>query len=873
VLKSIQNRHAIALGSYLVLVILLTYPLILYFQTHVPGQGVDDPAQTWSLWWVRYALLNLGISPLTTDYLFYPVGINLVAYTPTFLNGVLSIPLQLVFDVIPAANFIVYFAFVMSGYGAFLLAREILHRQRIDSDIAAMLAGAFFAFGAWHVHYADATYMLLSCEWIPFYVLYLFRLERNPVRNGTLAGFFLLLNAWTELTLAMFLAIFTVLYLVGWFVQRLFETRNLSALVRVCLRSIQGFILLGVIALIGTSPLLYSLFNDTQRFGYYLAQGMGRVQIFSAELVSFLFPSPQNPILGAWAKSITTANTRYAFIGYAALVFVIIGFSANRKSRGAIFWGISTLVFASLMLGPSLIVAGQTTDVPMPFALLRAIPFVNANRYPVRFNTMLMFSLTPLIALGAARVLQSSRGKIIAGALSALLMIEQLVIPIPLSDLRVPAIFETIRNDPGDFAVLNVPLGWRGSVSLQGKMEDPAQFFQTVHTKRMLGGITSRTPRFKTQYFLEAPVIQSMIALESGNDVDEHRRALDRNNAAEVLRFFNIRYVNVNRAFAGDALTQYILDTFPLTEIYRDDTRTIYRVNASPALTSNRIISQPETARLYFDDRWGRVQYFEDDAGYRWATQGESAIWLPLDEQDHTVTFRIRGTRANQRMVLRVNGTLVTALVLNDSWEEYHVPISALVLRDGLDELVFATDTAFIGATRQDSYAIGDTGIVSPVDISITGAGFEAGRFGEIFVAGKSSVENKRGYQLVAINPQSGAVERIGSFDTFADINESVRLAKFVNDLPNGAIVAGVAIDDVSKNLSPAAVNALHQLGVEADLRFEFRAGHAFIGVKGAPMGSVLESVEGRLPANVSVGKNVTSDRVSFALSWIEFDR
>ena len=872
-LKSIQNRHVIALGSYLVLAILLTYPLILHIHTHVPGQGVDDPAQTWSLWWVRYALINLGISPLTTDYLFYPVGINLVAYTPTFLNGILSIPLQLVYDVIPAANFIVYFAFVMSGYGAFLLAREILHHREIDSDIGAFLAGAFFAFGAWHVHYADATYMLLSCEWIPFYVLYLFRLERDPIRNGTVAGFFLLLNAWTELTLAMFLAIFTALYLVWWFIKRLFETRNLSAFVRASLRPILGFALLGIIALIGSSPLLYSLFNDTQRFGYYLSQGMGRVQIFSAELISFLFPSPQNPILGAWAKSITMTNTRYAFIGYAALVLVIIGIIANRKSRETIFWVISSLVFASLMLGPSLIVAGQNTDIPMPFALLRAIPFVNANRYPVRFNIMLMFSLMPLIAFGAARLLQLSRGKIILGVLSGLLVVEQLVIPIPLSDLRVPAIFETIRNDPGDFAVLNVPLGWRGSVSLQGKMEDQAQFFQTVHTKRMLGGITSRTPRFKTQYFLEAPVIQSIIALESGNQVDDHRRALDRTVAVEVLRFFDVRYVNVNRALAGDALTQYIVDTFPLTEIYRDDTRTVYRINSLPTSFTNHINGNLETARLYFDDRWGRVQYFDDGVAYRWATQGESAIWLPLNEQDQRVTFRIRGTRANQRMVLRVNGALVTVLVLNDTWEEYRVPIPASALREGLDEFVFVTDTVAVGATRQDNYSIGGTGIVSPVDISVTGAGFEAGRFGEIFVAGRSVIENKRGYQLVAINPQSGTVERIGSFDTFAGANESARLAKFVNDLPNGEIVAGVAIDDVSKNLSPAAVEALHQLGVEADLRFEFRAGHAFIGVKGAPMGSVLESVEGRLPANVSVGKNVASDRAAFALSWIEFDR
>jgi hypothetical protein len=54
------------------------------------------------------------------------------------------------------------------------------------------------------------------------------------------------------------------------------------------------------------------------------------------------------------------------------------------------------------------------------------------------------------------------------------------------------------------------------------------------------------------------------------------------------------------------------------------------------------------------------------------------------------------------------------------------------------------------------------------------------------------------------------------------------------------------------------------------DLRFQFRAGHAFIGVKGAAEGQALEQVNGRFPANVSVGKNVASDRVAFALGEIK---
>ena len=67
-------------------------------------------------------------------------------------------------------------------------------------------------------------------------------------------------------------------------------------------------------------------------------------------------------------------------------------------------------------------------------------------------------------------------------------------------------------------------------------------------------------------------------------------------------------------------------------------------------------------------------------------------------------------------------------------------------------------------------------------------------------------------------------------------------------------------------------MDALRSIGVEGDLRFQFRAGHAFIGVKGAQPGQVAEQTDGRLPANVAVGKNVASDRAAFALSAIQIE-
>ena len=860
---------------YLILALVLTYPLVTHLASHVPGRGIDDPALAWNVWWFKFSIFNLGASPLYTDYLYYPVGVNLAANTSTFLNGLIALPLQLVFGTIIAQNLVVYFALVVSGYGAFLLAREALSRCNVASDFAAALAGAFYAFGAWHINYVAAGhFMLLSNEWLPFFALYLIRMDKARWQNGALAGLFFVMSAWTELTFIPLIAILTVLYVVYVLImsmtwrQRDKETRgfSLSPGLRV---SLSNFIALGFVAALGVSPLLINLLADTLRYGYYIAPGLGRVQVFSAEPISFFIPSFTHPILGAWANTLTNANASYAFVGYAALILAALGFTFYRAARDARFWLASALFFALLLLGPTLIVAGQDTHLPMPFALIRAIPFVNANRYPVRFNTMLMLALVPLVALGAARLWQTRRAFL--GALIAFLAFEQLAFPIPLTDLRAPKVFETIREEPGDFAVMDLPLGWRDSVAILGKIDYTAQFLQTTHEKHLIGGLVSRHPAWKFQYFLELPVLNSLIALENGQDIDDARRARDRELAPEVLRFFNVRYIAATRALTDARVLDYVRDVFPVEEIYRDDAHLVYRVASQSA--PERIAVSDETARLYFDDAWGRTQFSPEGFAYRWATRGDALVWLPLERKAQMITFRLRGVQARQAMTLRVNGRDIAEIVLHDTWDDYPVSIPVDVLRDGLNEFVFATGTWPLTAAQQDNYVIGDTGIVAPVDIAATGAGFDAGRFGEIFVAGKSVIETRRGYHLVAISPQTGTVEQVASFDTFADATESARLAQFIADLPHDEVVAGVAIDDVSQNLQPSAIDALRSIGVEGDLRWQFRAGHAFIGVKGARVGQALESVDGRFPANVSVGKNVASDRVAFALAEIRMTR
>jgi hypothetical protein len=113
------------LAAYAALTVFFTWPLAANFSSHVPGDGSDDPALAWNLWWVKYALLDLRVSPLTTSYMFYPVGVNLAYFTLTLLNAFAAIPLQALFGLIAASNLITVGYFVLAGYGAYVLALDV----------------------------------------------------------------------------------------------------------------------------------------------------------------------------------------------------------------------------------------------------------------------------------------------------------------------------------------------------------------------------------------------------------------------------------------------------------------------------------------------------------------------------------------------------------------------------------------------------------------------------------------------------------------------------------------------------------------------------------------------------------------------------
>jgi hypothetical protein len=206
--RSQTRRTLILWTSYLLLIIILTWPTTSHLTTHLPGDGGDDPAIAWNLWWVKHILLNEGQNPFQTDFIFYPVGINLAFYTLTVLNAVTALPLTLNLGVVMASNLHMLFTFMVGGYGTFLLVRYVLTTSLTAAAksatgsrppatcsatngsvewgddliwVSAAIAGVFYAFASSKLFYvALGQFNIASNHWVPLAILST-SLDRNDL--------------------------------------------------------------------------------------------------------------------------------------------------------------------------------------------------------------------------------------------------------------------------------------------------------------------------------------------------------------------------------------------------------------------------------------------------------------------------------------------------------------------------------------------------------------------------------------------------------------------------------------------------------------------------------------------------------------------
>ncbi len=889
-------RQAAVLLLYTALAVALTWPLAARFGSHVPGDGIDDPALAWNLWWIKARLVEqTQLDLFHVDWLFHPLGINFAFYTLTPLNGLLSIPLQAVLPLPAASNTVLLSSYVLGGYGAYLLARRVLGRVgALNSatggaagEAAALLAGVVYAFASSKLFYAAlGQFNIAGSQWIPFCVLFLLNVQPNAGRRGLraafLAGLFLVFQAWTELTYASFLLIFIALYFVWQTAVALAAPRRGAAFAGLAGQGLA----LAAVALAGLAPFLAAMLPDLRAEGDFFASGGGFADIFSADLAGFLLPTRLHPLVGGWAAALPFPNDKgqQIYVGYAALALAALGgWALLRGKRSARahgwFWTAAALLFWLLALGPHPRWLGQDLPLWGPFALVSRLPFFSGNRYPSRYSVVLMLCVAVLAAVGAAALLRRvrpGRVRLVAALLAALFLLEHLSTPLPLSDLRIPSLYAELAAQPGDFALLELPTGWRNGARVLGRSDlliMRQQWYQTAHGKRRLGGNTSRNPEYKFQYFTQAPLLGDLIALMNA-DRDHMRPVIaeqypalaerGRALAPRVLDFLGAPYVVVHVAQATPELLRDVEDALPLELVQEwpgspggEGPMHLYRVTESGPAAWEVELSSAEGA-LHLAEGWAP----QGADGIRYATRPTPVLLLDLPAEGGMLTLDLYGPAIE--VTLRLNGREIAQT--EPARAQVVVPPGVAAAPVDRLELLFQgapLSPGALGSPPEAGRPVGDTGATLPAGVALLArsAGEEVGSFAHLYLDGLELTQPARGYHLAAVQPD-GALLGVGVFDTFAAESEAAALASWLARWPEGTIVAGAAADEVSLRLTGEAVDALRRLGVAGDLRGRFRWSHAFVGAVGAAPGAAVEEFGLLQPATAAVGAPVDGPAV-----------
>src|SRR5581483_11780168 len=236
-------------------------------------------------------------------------------------------------------------------------------------------------------------------------------------------------------------------------------------------------------------------------------------------------------------------------------------------------------------------------------------------------------------------------GPLLLATCYLLLLFEPLSIPLPLSDFRVPDMYQQMASDTGNGTVLEIPLAWRNGFRVTGSYRRDsqvlpdrifmfAQWYQTTQQHPILNGNTSRNPELKFQYFAETPVLSSLIAIQTGHDVDETTRERDKELAPRVLQFFSTRYVIWHTPFTAEnndvanKTRAYLEQVFPITKIsesYESGRGVVaYRVNAPTSSDAVTLKPNDPLARLYLGEGWSAL----GGNGF-WIERQEAKLFLP----------------------------------------------------------------------------------------------------------------------------------------------------------------------------------------------------------------------------------------------------
>ncbi len=654
------------LAAFALLTVLFTYPLAFNIGTALPGLPPDTDVYIWNIEWVRHALFDLGTNPFFTHEMYYPSGVSLYYSSLILGNDLLLLPLQFAFGSLSAYMLTTLALFVLGGYAGYLFAFDLVRRRDL-----AFFAGMAITFAPYHLaHLSYSHFDLMPVLWLPLFALALKKLIDHP----SLARFLLTLVFlfWVSIT-AWYYALYALIFLAIYAPYRALQARRLHPLREALLLSLCLAILL--------SPLLVPMIQERNLYPISF-RGVEEANKFSADLLSFVTPSSAHPL---WGKAIAPLAARFLggfaertlFLGYTTLALALV--ALVRRGRELFFWLCAGLIFLLLALGPTLHIGGATAlgpngeSISLPYALAFQIPWVSSllavARSISRFGWMVMLCSVVLSAFGLKELTQrlGPRGNWVTLAACAVLGLEFIVSPVPLTPAQAPGPIRELAAQRESFATLDLPF--------TSKAGAEAMYFWTLDHKPTMNGYHAR--------LLPFPYVDGVSSLRRLSNPPETGDIVikPKPSPAQVLAAFNVRYVVLHkqaeeRQYVREA-SDWIKNTLGVRTPSGEDAQVgVYPVPAA----------SPPALIAALAQGWHEPERFPDNRVWRWM-QNDARIFLYAQTpQAVTLRFESFSFARPRRLRVLLNETQVFGVqVPFDSIRPFEVP--RLELHAGANEI------------------------------------------------------------------------------------------------------------------------------------------------------------------------------------------
>ncbi len=296
------------------------------------------------------------------------------------------------------------------------------------------------------------------------------------------------------------------------------------------------------------------------------------------DTLSPLMGNPFHPLVGGLASHLYEMHgldriEAVAWLGLVPLV-VLLGHRGSWSDREeARRWKIVVWAFVMYALGPFLMFGGHALGLPLPQALARFVPIVENARMPGRAMVGVYLGMGVLMALRLAGLTGKSTSRfgspVWHWGLAALLFVDYLNAPMPLTLLDRPKVYERLAQIDDGGAVIEVPFGIGDGLSPGvGDQNRRILYYATIHGHPLVGGFIGRMPPGVAPAYAAMPVVGNLLRLSSGEP-----RAEDPPAAAVPFRYL----VLDTRAVSPDVV-DYLKSALDMDLIEAADGRELYAV-------------------------------------------------------------------------------------------------------------------------------------------------------------------------------------------------------------------------------------------------------------------------------------------------------